>query len=163
MPRKHRSRRRLLLVASGMLVGSSGCLSNIGTTTRSNRESPTTTEIAKPILEYVNLSNHHSERHTISLQIKQEKETVHERQYQLKAFDSESDVAGTTLIQPPTFNRERGSWSVSATLNSSSEQVRIDLTDLPHQGGCINVTIRITPQGDLTALNDTPDCPKTEK
>jgi len=161
MASQRSSRRRFLLSVTGILAGSAGCLSNFESVVES--DTPTTTERKKPILEYVNLSNHHSKRHTVSVRITEGTEVVHEGEYRLEAFDRESDVAGTTLIEPPAFERRRGEWTVRATLDSAGERTRVDLVELPHRGGCINVTIRITSESDLTWLNDTPDCRTTKK
>ncbi|WP_135824635.1 hypothetical protein [Halorussus ruber] len=163
MPPIEKKRRRVILLAGGMIFGSSGCLSNLESLSGRDDRSRSTTDNQKPILEYVVLSNHHSEPHAVTLSIERQSETVHEQTYHVPQFDADSDVAGTKIIEPPTFDRERGDWTVGATLDSGSEQTRLDLTDVPHEGGCINVTVRITEQGKLTALNDTPDCTTTEK
>lgn len=166
MPPHRSSRRRLLhLSASGLLAGSAGCLSDLESAIGSDAtdHSSPPTETPNPVLEYVNLSNHHPKRHAVSVRITRDAEVVHEAEYRVDAFDPESDVAGTTLIEPPAFERTRGAWAVGATLDSGSARTRVDLLELPHRGGCINVTVRITPEGDLTWLNDTPDCQATEK
>lgn len=163
MPSKY-TRRRLVLLTSGGLFGSAGCLSNLDPlSTERTDQSRSTTDVPKPILEYVVISNHHSEPHAVTLTVERGSEVIHEQEYQVPAFDAESNVAGTRLIEPPTFDRERGNWTVSATLASNSNQTRLQLTNLPHDGGCVNVTVRITQRGTLTALNDTPDCKTTQK
>lgn len=164
MPPIEKKRRRAILLAGGTILGGgAGCLSNIQSLSDRDDRSRSTTDSQKPILEYVVLSNHHSEPHTITLTIDRQSETVHEQEYHVPKFDADSNVAGTKIIEPPTFDRGRGDWAVGATLDSGSEQTRLDLTDVPHEGGCINVTVRITEQGNLTALNDTPDCANTKK
>lgn len=158
-----KNRRRVILLAGGTIFGSAGCLSNIKSLSGRDDRSRSTTDSRKPILEYIVLSNHHSEPHTITLTIERQSETVHEQEYHVPKFDADSNVAGTKIVEPPTFDRGRGDWTVDATLDSGTGQTRLDLTAIPHEGGCINVTVRITEQGNLTALNDTPDCTTTQK
>ncbi|MFC4551414.1 MULTISPECIES: hypothetical protein [Halorussus] len=164
MPSNRETRRGVLVAACGFFFGSAGCLSTFRSSRESNSESESTTaNSSNLILEYVTLSNHHESPHAIRLQIKRESNVVLRKKYQVAAFDDETNVAGTELVKPPAFPREEGNWTVSATLDFKSDRTELQLKELPYEKGCINVTIRITPEGTLTALNDTPDCSTTEK
>lgn len=149
------TKRRLVLCISGLLATNAGCLAQLNSNNQKTKQ--VQEEHQKPTLEYVLLSNHDDRQHFISVTIFQGDERVYNETHQVPEFDAATSAAGTKLIEPPSFNSEPASWSISAT-KDGGEGAHIDLEELPHDGGCINITVRISPEGKILMLNDTPDC-----
>lgn len=145
--------RKLLVATSAVVASTSGCLS----WARSGDRTESTGWKAS-FLENVKISNHHPEEHTVDVLIERDGEIVHWSDYHVDAFDVERKVAGTELITPPAFEHERGRWAVAARLRSTSSGQRIRLRELPHRGGCLKIVVRVTEDGEVRFLYDTPDC-----
>jgi hypothetical protein len=147
------SRRQIGLLYGVSLVGTAGYFASTPTSESTESTSPQLS------LESLSLSNPSSERKTVSLRVLRDEPIVHEQSYQLEAFDAASQAAGKPTVEPPVFDREPAAWVVEASTDDGEQQTRLLFSDLPYERGCIDVTVRVTTDGFLTLLTDTPECP----